>query len=64
MGKEMRVTCDSCAVDVYGKKYYTLCIRNVNKGKQGMNPTIYLCPKCFRETKLQMLLFGAESEGE
>lgn len=31
-------------------------------GKQTMNPVIYLCPKCFRETKLAMLLIDIEVE--
>ena len=34
------------------------------KGKQGNNPSIYLCPKCFRETKLALLLFGSECGDE
>lgn len=56
MGKEIKVTCDSCGVDIYGKRYFTLNIRKVIHGKQSMNPSIYLCPSCFRETKLALLL--------
>ena len=57
MGKQTIVTCDSCGVDVFSKKYFTLNIRKVIHGKQKMNPAIYLCPKCFRETKLALLLW-------
>lgn len=56
MGKEIRVTCDACGTDIYGKKYFTLNIRKVIHGKQTLNPAIYLCPNCFRETKLALLL--------
>lgn len=56
MGKQTTVTCDCCGVDVYGKKYFTMMIRKVLQGKQTINPAIYLCPKCFRETKLALLL--------
>lgn len=56
MGKEFKVTCDSCGVDVWSKKYFTLNIRKVINGKQTINPAIYLCPKCFRETKQALLL--------
>ena len=56
MGKEIKVVCDCCGVDIYGKKYFTLAIRKVIHGKQSMNPCIYLCPNCFRETKLSLLL--------
>ncbi|MDL2205345.1 hypothetical protein LJC33_00355 [Eubacteriales bacterium OttesenSCG-928-N13] len=64
MGKETRVTCDSCGVDVFSKKYFTLNVRKVAHGKQTINPLIYLCPKCFRETKLALLLFGTEAAEE
>jgi len=60
MGKEIIVTCDSCGVNVYGQKYFTLNIRKVISGKQTMNPAIYLCPKCFRATKLALLLLDIE----
>lgn len=60
MGKEIKVTCDSCGTDVWGNKYYTLNIRKVIHGKQTINPSIYLCPKCFRETKLALLLADVE----
>lgn len=56
MGKELKVTCDSCGKDMYGRIYYTLNIRKVTYGKQKMNPAIYLCPNCFRATKLALLL--------
>lgn len=56
MGKQTIVTCDSCGIDVYGQRYFTLNIRKIMYGKQTMNPAIYLCPKCFRETKLALLL--------
>jgi ribosomal protein L37AE/L43A len=64
MGKQITVTCDSCGVDIFGKKYYTMNIRKVAQGKQTMNPAIYLCPKCFRETKLAMLLFDGQTVTE
>ncbi len=60
MGKQTIVTCDSCGTDVFGQKYFTLNIRKVIHGKQTMNPAIYLCPKCFRETKLALLLLDIE----
>lgn len=56
MGKEIKVTCDSCGNDVYRQNYFTLNIRKVIHGKQTLNPAIYLCPNCFRETKLALLL--------
>lgn len=62
MGKQTIVTCDRCGLDVFGQKYFTLNIRKVIHGKQSMNPAIYLCPKCFRETKLTLLLLDIESE--
>ncbi len=64
MGKQTIVTCDSCGVNVYGQKYFTLNIRKVINGKQTMNPAIYLCPKCFRETKLALLLLDIEGVTE
>ena len=60
MGKQTIVTCDSCGVDVWGKRYFTLSIQTINNGKQKRNPSIYLCPKCMRETKLAMLLMDIE----
>lgn len=62
MGREIKVTCDSCGEDIYGKKYFTLNIRKVIYGKQTRNPAIYLCPKCFRETKLALILMDTEDE--
>lgn len=56
MGKQTVITCDSCGIDVYGQRYFTLNIRKIVYGKQAMNPAIYLCPKCFRVTKLALLL--------
>lgn len=65
MGKRTIVTCDSCGVDVFGQKYFTMNIGKVIYGKQTMNPAIYLCPKCFRETKLALLLCDmGKMEGE
>ncbi len=65
MGKEIKVICDSCGVDMYQQKYFTLNIRKVIHGKQTKNPAIYLCPNCFRKTKLALLLCDMdESEGE
>ncbi len=61
MGKEIVVTCDSCGVNVYGKTYVTLNIRKVSHGKQTKHPAIWLCPKCFKETKLALLLCGIEN---
>lgn len=60
MGKEIVVTCDSCGVNVYGKTYVTMNIRKVSNGKQTKHPAIWLCPKCFKETKLALLLCGIE----
>ena len=61
MGKEIVVTGDSCGVNVYGKTYVTLNIRKVSHGKQTKHPAIWLCPKCFKETKLALLLCGIEN---
>ena len=60
MGKQTLVTCDACGIDVYHKQYFTLNVRKVIHGKQTLNPAIYLCPKCFRETKLALLLCDIE----
>ena len=60
MGKQTMVTCDACGIDVYHKQYFTLNVRKVIHGKQTLNPAIYLCPKCFRETKLALLLCDIE----
>jgi hypothetical protein len=62
MGKQTIVTCDSCGADVFGQKYFTMNIRKVIHGKQTINPAIYLCPKCFRGTKLALLLCDIETE--
>ena len=64
MGKEKRVTCDFCGIDGFGKKYFTLNIRKAIHGKQTLNPVIYLCPKCFREIKLALLLFDTNDSKE
>ena len=63
MGKEIRVTCDSCSVDIYKDKYYVMNVRKVIHGKQTLNPAIYLCPKCFRVTKLGLLLCDMDEGG-
>lgn len=62
MGKEIRVLCDSCGLDVRGQKYFTMNIRKVIHGKQTMHPAVYLCPKCFRETRLALLLADVEPQ--
>lgn len=64
MGREIKVTCDSCGKDVYGSKYVTLAIRKVIKGKQTKFPTIWLCPKCYRETRLAMVLSDMGTDGD
>lgn len=64
MGKEMRITCDSCGKDVYGKTYVTLKPRRVDHGKQRLHNTIWLFPECFKKTKLQTLLFGLGEDTE
>ena len=56
MGKEIVVTCDSCGANVHGKTYVTMNIRKVSHGKQTMHPAIWLCPECFKKTKLALLL--------
>lgn len=62
MGKEIRIVCDCCGADVAGKKYVTLKPRRVVHGKQYLHNTIWLCPECFKKTKLQALLFGLDGE--
>lgn len=64
MGKETRVTCDGCNVDIYRQIYYTMNVRKVVHGKQTLNPAIYLCPKCFRDTKLALLLCDVVEEAK
>lgn len=61
MGKQTVITCDSCGTEVWGKKYFTMNIRKIIQGKQTINPAIYLCPNCFRETKLALLLVDMET---
>lgn len=64
MGKEIKVTCDGCGTDVWRQKYYTLNVRKVIHGKQTLNPAIYLCPKCFRDTKLALMLCDMDVNDE
>ena len=64
MGKQTTVTCDSCGTDVFSKKYFTMNVRKVVHGKQTLNPAIYLCPNCFRKTKLALLLYDITDESE
>lgn len=64
MGKEIKIVCDACGADVYGKKYVTLVPTCVNHGKQTRFATIWLCKKCFDQTKLSVILFGVESGAE
>ena len=64
MGKEIKVVCDGCGVDIYKQIYYTANIRKVMHGKQTLNPAIYLCPKCFRDTKLAILLCDVDVGGD
>ena len=65
MGKTVKVICDSCGNEhLFGGTYYTLSIRKIVAGKQGRNPSIYLCPDCFRKTKLTILLAAGEGEQE
>jgi hypothetical protein len=56
MGREIVVTCDGCGLNVHGKTYVTMNIRKVTHGKQTKHPTIWLCPECFKKTKLPALL--------
>lgn len=57
MGKEIKVVCDSCGNEhLMGGTYYTLTVRKIEHGKQNRNPAIYLCPDCFKKTKLKILL--------
>lgn len=59
MGKKTIVTCDCCGTDVLGKLYFTVN-RQVLYDKQTGDPAIYLCPNCFRRTKLVSLLLDLE----
>ena len=54
MGKEVRVFCDKCGKDVYGKEYYTLPITRVKNGKQTKMPTIWLCRECMIRANIIM----------
>ena len=66
MGREIKITCDSCGKDIYGSEYVTLVPTRVRGGKQYRHCTIWLCKDCFKETKLQALLFqdGGHSNDE
>ena len=52
MGREVRILCDKCGADVYGKEYYTLPISRVNHGKISKLPTIWLCKDCMLKTNI------------
>ena len=52
MGRYVRVTCDICSKDVYGKEYYTLPITRVRNGKQTKMPTIWVCRECMLKTHI------------
>ena len=52
MGREVRILCDRCGKDVYGKEYYTLPITKVKNGKQTRFPTIWLCRECFAKSNI------------
>lgn len=62
MGKQIVVTCDSCGKDVFSKIYYTIKPRKYNGGKGQLYPSIWLCPECFRKTKLGLLLLDIEEK--
>ena len=62
MGKEVRVFCDKCGKDVYGKEYYTLQITRVINGKQQKMPTIWLCRDCM--VKANIIVANLQSEVE
>ena len=62
MGREIKITCDSCGKDIHGGEYMTLKPTRVKGGKQYKFCTIWLCRDCFNETKLKMLLFTGEEE--
>lgn len=64
MGKETRITCDSCGKDVFGGEYFTIKPRRVKGGKQHLFCTIWLCKDCFNRTKLQALLFQGGDKDE
>ena len=61
MAKEIRVLCDKCGKDVYGKEYYTFSTSRVLQGKRIKLPTIWLCREC--TIKAGILIYG-EKEGE
>lgn len=62
MGKEMKITCDCCGNSLNNINYFVLTIHKVRSGKKTRQPTIYVCPKCFRETKLALLISDLQSE--
>lgn len=64
MGKTVTVTCDRCSIELFVKDYYTLRIRSMKQGKQGMFPAFYLCPKCMRELRLETLVIPMAKEEE
>lgn len=55
MGRQMKIYCDNCSKDIYGKDYYTLVINRVINGKQHRIPTLWLCRECFLKAKLNLI---------
>ena len=62
MGKEVRITCDCCGCNLSGGSYFVLTIHKVLHGNKTRQPTVYTCPKCFRDTKLALLVSDVRSE--
>lgn len=60
MAKEIRVICDKCSKDVYGKEYYTFSTSRIMQGKKMKLPTIWLCRDC--TIKAGILVYGEGGE--
>lgn len=52
MAKEIRVLCDHCGKDVYGKEYYTFSPSRVRAGDKLKLPTLWLCRECTIKTNI------------
>ena len=62
MAREVKIVCDKCGKDVYGKEYYTMPISRYKNGKQIRFPTVWLCRECFIKANITIYDIGKEKE--
>ena len=62
MGREVRILCDRCGKDIYGKEYYTLPITRFKNGRPTKFPTVWFCRECF--AKLNITINDVEKREE